>query len=314
MAIPECFSNLISIRDLTNTTPVFGLYLDDLDGVDGRVFAQLKTNDDNSLSDWWNKFYENGVHGFIADVRGKLDKDFYQEKNLMSAITGEFVNTQNTSGSGEAGVLIDGYLTRYSRLSLVSLRVWSQNAVDSPEASFKIYDDQNGNLLDTVTSELSEGFNKINLYKEYNEPKLYITFNRSEVTSRETRNFSTIRRHGSPHFLSKYEPVIKQINGGGLTVDFNIRCKAEEVICSKLDQLKYPFYYFLGRKLTEAAYVSRNVNASTVMTEERHKELIGHYTMLYDKQIDSAMKLLRIDDDRYCYECKPFVRSKTFLP
>jgi hypothetical protein len=299
-----CFNNFITIRDAG--TSVSGLYIDDLPGLDSAFWNDLKTNDSPTYLEWWNKFYENAKQEFIADIKARLDKDFYQEKNLESGLTGEFTKNE-TSGTGLAGVLIQTTLTRYSRISIPTLKIYSDNFVTSPQAEIKIYDNINGNLLDTVFTTLNVGYNTINIYKEYNEEKLYITFDKSQVTSRKTKNWLNIKSYRvyPGNFTS-----VSQINGGGIVVDFNIRCKAEEVICAHMDMLKHAFYYFIGHNITTLRYLSNRANKTTIMSQERWDNLRSLYAEKYEIQVSSALKNFRLRDDPDCYECKPFVKTK----
>lgn len=301
-----------------------GLYANLLPGVTLALLDDLTKDEQEDYLEFWEDLYTRTKANFVNDVQTLMADKFHLDLKLVSRETSQFNDTTNPTGS-ISGVQIYFYMPKYARIYIVSIGVDSLNVHDTPEAQFYVYDtDQNGRLLDTISSDLVAGLNTVNVDTEYEvQQRLFIGYNSSLLSLKQTDNryFNNIPYSyfdklscSYPCFGSDFTASIYQINGGGLNVIFNIVCSIEKFICENVNIFKTAFWWRIGVELMAERIMSDRFNRWTTLTTERAVELSKIYNDEYDKQLKNSVRNLKVLEDTYCFNCKSTVSAQPLLP
>lgn len=296
-----------------------GLYVTDLQGITINQLHSLTKDEQVDYFSFFNTVYKNAQINLKVDVQRKLRDKFHFNQKLVTRETSEYDYQLNVQ-SDLSGIKIDYVLPKYAKIQILTIEVKSNNVYLSPEAEFKIYkDDENGELLDTITSELTEGRNVIKVDKDYYEDSLFISYDPSLLSLYQTSNkyFRGVLSFSKlectfPCFGS--EGSIQQINGGGINVTFVVVCDIEKFILENLPLFRESLFFRIGVELMKERKTSDRVNRFTVISEERAAELLEVYNTDYMAALDEATVITSISEDPICFSCKRTVGKHTSLP
>lgn len=321
----SCFDSYITINESTPSRS--GLYASDLPGIDTDMLDHIARNVDTSPEDdastIWPTIYKRAKNNLISDVSKNMQDKFFLDLKLISRETSQFTSTVN-SNSGLAGMLLEFWLPKYARLHIISVEVYSQVAYSSG-ANIKVYrDDQNGEVLDTISDAIMIGKNTINVDTDYEANKIYIAYDPSLYSFRKTENkqfgdlyYGNFESHicdicyyGDQGFLGSFQ----QINGGGLNVKYLVYCSIEKYICDNIKLFADALLYKIGHEITVERRLGERLNKFTVMIQERWDELSGFYKAQYEQNLMNTIRACNVLEDQYCFSCKSTVRVATKLP
>ena len=294
------------------------LYADSLPGIDSDMIEGLaKTGKDEDET--WAVLYKRACDGLVNDIRKLLNNKFFVDLKLVSRETSVFTDSVNGAG-GLAGVEIFFSLPKYAAIHIIAAEVISEQAYDSPEIEVQVFqNDENGELLHAVSSELAEGRNIINIDRSFYTNKLLIAYDTTYLL-RSTEN----RRYATPYLMwtcdecrfdcGGYEGRVKQINGGGLNVFYNVTCSIEKFVLENINLFAQSLLWKLGIVISEERRFGERLNKYTTMTLERAEELMLFYTEKYTQEKDETIRGVNIKEDPYCFECKQLLSSRSSLP
>lgn len=313
-----CFSGYITTDD--STVSKSGLYFTDLTGCTISLLDDLTKEDQADYTECFNYLYKKAQINLKIDVQRKLADRFHIDKKLISRETSEFKEAVN-AGNELAGVKISVTLPKYARLQILSIGVYSESANTSPEAEFYIYkDNADGDLLSTVSAELVEGKNTIEVYEDFEEDTLFVAYDPSVLGLRETKNryypdniYITEKICNFPCLFGD-EGTITQVNSGGLNIKFILYCSMDKFICENLPLFQYALFYRLGVDTMKERVATQRVNKTSVLTPERATELMTLHNEEYMSALDAATMNIKITEDPICFICKSTVRAQTNLP
>lgn len=315
-----CYSNYIGI-DQSVASSESGLYVTDLLGVTIKQLDDLTKEDQDDYEAFFESLKKTAWRNLRIDTQKRLGNKFLLDKKLLTRETSEF-NTTLNANTGLAGVKIHVDLPKYARLQILSIGVKSDQAYTSPEAEFYVYrKDENGELLETFTKELSGGVNTVPVYTDYEEDELFIAYDTELLSLYSTQNryyddYIKFSKDLSCTFPCSYgsEGFVQQVNAGGLNVKFVVYCSLDKFICENLNLFQNAYLYRIGVDLTRERRVSDNVNRFTVMTAERADELFALYFDDYEKALSAVIDTINIKEDPICFVCKSIVTSRINLP
>lgn len=259
----------------------------------------------------------------VSDVSIALQDKFFVDSKIVARETSQFLTDINNSGK-LSGITIEFTLPKYARLHIVSIEVISEADYLSPEAQITIYDeDENGDVLLSITESLTEGKNVIFVDQDFETDKLFVSYDPTLYQLRKTENR---RYHGWYNVWDKlectfpcygesgYQGTVKQINGGGLNVKYNVICSAEKFVCENINLFKKAFFYRYGVEIMDEALLGNRLNRYTTMTEERANERSGYFGDKYSVNLQEAIRSHNILEDPLCFRCKNTVMSKSIIP
>jgi hypothetical protein len=294
------------------------LYANSLPGIDSDMVEGLaKTGKDEDET--WAVLYKRACDGLVNDVRKLLNNKFFVDLKLVSRETSLFEDSVNTN-PGLAGIELYFNLPKYAAIHIIAVEVKSEMVYDSPELEINIFqDDQDGEVLHTVTSELTEGRNVVNIDRSFYTNKLFIAYD----TSFELRNTEN-RRYATPYIsfncdecrfdCGGYQGKIEQINGGGLNVFYNVTCSIEKFVLENINLFAQALLWKIGIVISEERRYGERLNKYNTMTLERHEELLAFYTEKYNQEKDETIRGVNIKEDPYCFECKQILSKRSSIP
>jgi len=317
-----CFERYITIDERTASKS--GLFFTDLTGCTVRLLDDLTKDGHDDYTDCFNYLYKKAQLNLNIDVQRKLATRFHIDKKQITRETSEFKADFNT-GSGLAGVKISVPLSKYSRIQIISIGVNSANEHNSPEAEFYVYKkDADGDLLSTISSELTEGKNTIDVYEDFEEEELFIAYDPEDLELKETKNryyHDNLLVKGYSEGIACSFPcaygdlgTVIQVNSGGLNVKFILYCSMEKLICENLPLFSKALLYRLGVDTMKERIATQNVNRTSVLTAERATELMALHNDDYQAALDAATMNIRFNEDGICFLCKSTIRAKNNLP
>jgi hypothetical protein len=317
-----CFDNYITISESTAESRS-GLYATDLPGIDRDMLDGIARSVSDDADDIWATIYKRATRNLVSDVSKNIQDKFFMDLKLISRETSSFKDSNN-SNTGLSGITLEYVLPRYAKLHVISISVFSASAYASA-GIFKIYDaDENGELLDTITTAISPGRNTVNIDTDYEADKVFIAFDPATYTFRETENryFSDLNYlyfgdvvcdqcfYGDPDFRGS----VVQVNGGGINVKCLVYCSMEKFVCENIKLFEDCLLYKIGHEITVERRLGQRLNEFTVMTQERWEELETFYNTQYQQNVMNAIKSQNIPEDDLCFNCKNTVRTDTLLP
>lgn len=321
----SCFDNYITISEATAESRS-GRYATDLPGISREMLDGIARNiavtPDEDADDIWATIYKRAYNNLISDVSKNLQDKFYLDLKLISRETSLFKDTSN-SNTSRAGVTLEFNLPKYAKLHIISIGVYSASAYASA-GIFTIHDtDENGELLDTITTVITTGRNTVNVDDDYEADKIFISYNPATYNFRETENkyysnqynyFDTVTCdqcfYGDPDFRGS----VVQINGGGLNIKYVVLCSIEKFVCENIVLFKDALLYKIGHEITIERRLGERLNQYTVMTKDRWDELEGFYKAQYEQNVMNAVRPQNIHEDDICFACKNTVYVDTLLP
>lgn len=312
----QCYDDYITINSSTPSRS--GLYAVSLPGVELNLLDDLTTPDQADYLEFWANIYKRAWDNLVSDVSDLLNEKFFVDLKLISRETSSFQETFNT-GSSLAGVQIKFDLPKYAKLHVINVEVFSEFAYDSPDLEISFHEeDSDGELLHTVSGEV-DGRSTINIDTDFEVDSLFIGYDPS-YSLRKTEN----KRYNSPYIhWDKFECMfpcqfgqgsIKQINGGGLNVNYVIYCSIEKFVCKNINLFKQAFLWRIGNEILIDRRYGETVNCFTAMSKERAEELTEFYGKTYQVKLQNAVKGHNITEDPFCFNCKNPVTVKTVLP
>lgn len=312
-----CQDNYLSLN--RDTPSRSGLYASDLPGVEDLLIT-LISKDSETDTEVWERVYGNAWTNMVSDVEAALQNKFFVNQKLVSRETSEFIAEINAN-TGLAGVRIQFDLPRYARIHIISVGLWANQAYPSPEPVIYFYQDNDaGDLLHSVSEPVTEGKNTVFVDRDFDEEKIFVGYDPAlfEFRGTEMKFFNT----GWPNW-SKFECMwpcfggqgsVKQINGGGLNVIYNVICSAEKFVCENINLFRKTFWWKIGEELAAERRIGNRLNQFTTMTDERKKELANFYGAQYQQALSNSIKAQNIYEDPWCFNCKGTVNVKTNLP
>lgn len=313
----SCHSDYITLnRDNPSRSK---LYAFDLPGVEAEVL-ELISKENEDLGAVWDRIYSNAWSNMNSDIQSFLQSKFFVNHKLLSRETSEF-KAEINENTGLAGVRIQFDLPRYAKLHVVSIEVVAESGAASPGASIQFYEnDENGELLHETDQEIGAGKNVIFVDKDFEVDKLFVAFDPLIFQFRQTENkyYNT----GLPQW-DKFECMypcfggwayVKQINGGGLNVIFDVYCSSEKFVCQNLNLFAKVFWWKIGQEIVIERRYGNRLNQYTTMTQERAEELKAFFQAQYTQALDNALQSQNLYEDPICFQCKGSVNVKTNLP
>lgn len=311
-----CFDEYITLNE--DVPSRSELYADSLPGIDSEMIEGLaKEGKDEDQT--WSVLYKRAYDGLVSDVTKELNTKFNTDLKLVTRETSDFKEGVNFA-VGLSGVQIGFNLPKYARIHVISIGVFSDQAYDSPDVPFYVYDeDENGELLFEKSQSLTEGRNTVNIDRDFEVNKIFVAYN-PDFALRETENksYSTYYYRftcDSCEFdCGGYRGTVEQINGGGLNVKYVIYCSAQKFVCENINLFAQSLLWKIGVVISQERRFGERLNKFTTMTLERAEELMGFYGDEYQKELKETIKTHNIREDTYCFPCKHLISKRSGLP
>jgi len=310
VSILACFTNYITLGVLNNS-PRSGLTIEKLPGITSDQVAKLRKFDSLNLTDWYDELYERSVNGLEQDVMEKLSEQFLLDKVVDSQITGQFPDgalTNNTTSETLAGVEIQTTDSKYTLTFLNSVQ-FNTDSIPSPnEIDILIHDQVDGRLLETITlTGVQTGDNELFFDPDarFNFDKLFIAYRRADYTLKKTER-------NEMEWFNKKSGFPREINDGGLIIDYETKCDVQQFICTRLNTFRQALWYRIGIEIMMERLTSQNTNMFTIDRATATALIEEVYQPKYDQALKNTK--IKVLDDVNCFICRSPVRSVPLLP
>jgi hypothetical protein len=293
------FDNYIGIKGLSTTPSRSGLYVNQLSGIEVKTLKKLAKSEVPSVLEWYDDLYAMSVNGLINDIQIRLNEDFYAEKILGSVTTGQLKVTNEQASLG--GVLIDTYVSKYSEIEIENITLFVDTLPSPAIINIDVYDGVSGQLIDTITENISLGLNTFSYYgRKYENQSLL--FNHDAV----------LRATEDSDFMNGLSYNI--VSGGGLIVTANKKCSVRKFLEKRLSLFAQALLYRIGQDLMLEAITSQNSNCLTGTDIDTNTKLMNFYKDEKERILDGVLKHQHIKDDAMCFRCRGKVMAKVNLP
>jgi hypothetical protein len=312
-----CYTGYITTDD--SVVSKSGQYFTDLSGCTISLLEDLIKEDHADYTATFNYLMKSAWRNLRIDVQRKLADRFHIDKKLITRETSEFKADANIT-TGRAGIKISVRLPKYARLQILSIGLFSEDVSPVPAGTFYIQkDDEDGELLATISGQLAAGRNLIEVYQDFEEETLFISYDADNLTLRQTKtkyyaDNNCIEEDYCDFPCVLGEGSVRHINGGGLNVKFVLYCSMDKFICDNLPLFQGALFYRLGVDTMKERISTQKINKTTVLTAERAVELLGIFNEDYQAALDSATANIKIKEDPICFMCKATIQSKNNLP
>jgi hypothetical protein len=267
----------------------------------------------------WDVLYKRAYDGLIAEVRKLVNNKFNTDLKLVSRETSQFKESAN-GATGLSGVQISFDLPKYARIHIISIGVYSDQEYETPDVPFYFYEeDEDGELLHETTGEIIAGRNTINVDQDFEADTIFIAYDPDNYAFRSTENkkYSTFISWSCDECrfdCGGYQGSVKQINGGGLNIKYNVYCSIEKFVCENINLFAQALLWKIGIVITEERRFGERLNKFTTMNLERAEELMGFYSEKFNLEVTEVIKGQNIREDEFCFPCKHLVSKRTSLP
>jgi hypothetical protein len=314
-----CFDNYIGISRFLGESRS-GLYVTALPGVDIRVLDALTTKEQADFKEFWSDIYKRAWDSLLSALSSRMQKQFHVDYKLVSRETSQFQANTNDSWQ-DSGILIRFDMPKYAVLHVISVGVWAEEPYSSPGLVIEFKDeDQFGELLHQVDAEVTLGRNTINVDRDFETNQLFISYDSLLYGLRKTDNkeYDTGYAYYDKLFCTLScgwgDGEIRQVNGGGLNVKFNIRCSIEKFLCENINLFKMPLWWQCGLQLIHERRYGNRLNEFTTMSFQDAESMEGKYQFEFDRELDNAIGSQRIYEDPVCFQCNGIVSTKNIIP
>jgi hypothetical protein len=294
----NCYTDYINLDESTPSRS--GLYAGSLPGVDSEMIDGLAK--EGKEDETWAILYKRAYDGLTAEVRKLVNSKFNTDLKLVSRETSSFKASVNSGGL--SGVQIGFDLPKYARIHVISVGVYSEQEYETPDVPFYVYDeDENGELLHEESGEIIAGSNTINIDEDFSVNKIFVAYDANLYAFRQTENkrysnYLTWSCDECRFDCGGYEGTVKQINGGGLNVKYNVYCSIEKFICENINLFAQSLLWKIGVVITEERRFGERLNKFTTMTLERAEELMTYYTEKFNLEVVEVIKSQNIREKR----------------
>lgn len=181
-------------------------------------------------------------------------------------------------------------------------------------------DDEDGDLLGTYTFDTTtRGKITVPIHADFDADKIFVSITPNGYFRKSENRYFTTDHPGSDKLSCSFpcgygEGAVTQVNGGGVSVTFNVYCSIEKVVCDNINLFKRAFWYRIGVELMIERRLSDRFNRWTTLTTERAEELMTIYQGEYDKHLKNSVKSLSMREDPICFQCGSIVDASTVLP
>ena len=310
MSVLACFDGYITLGVLNNS-PRSGLTIEKLPGITSEQVNKLRKFDSLNLTDWYDELYERSVNGLEQDVMEKLSEQFLLDKVVDSQITGQFPDgdlTDNTTSEALAGVEICTTDSKYTLTFLDSVR-FNTDTIPSPnEIDILIHDQVDGRLIETITlTGVQAGDNELFFDPDakFNFNRIYIAYETSDYTLKKTER-------NELEWFNKKSGFPREINDGGLIIDYETKCDVQQFICTRLNTFRQALWYRIGIEIMIERLTSQNTNMFTIDRATATALIEEVYQPKYDQALENTK--IKVLDDVNCFICRSPVRSVPLLP
>jgi hypothetical protein len=332
----NCWDNLIGISKVCDaTTPVSNLYVNNLTGISIENINSIHNSEHDSGYSLILEKIDFSIEQIKQHLRGHYNTQMINNSVLTSGVKGFYNETSTTKSvlsSRIYGIKLKINLNAYSELNVNSVTIRTTAA---ETGNILIIDLYTGDILDTIAfTTAGNEYTKIILNKTYPNKKQYLNlFIAYQLDNNNNVFDSTLYRNGScgdcfnntdSYFVyqSGYlDGALQKIDSNlqnssstfGLSVDYNLSCSSEPLICNMANMFAYPLLYKVGAELMQELKYSDRLNSYVILNNATASELYDLYNNEYMSSMNAILNNMKVPND-VCFGCKPKMTYTAVIP
>jgi hypothetical protein len=332
----NCLKGHIGIEGCSQSTPVSGLYINRLPGIELEALDKIATHDQVNFEGVWDDIEERAVRRFRNEVV-KLFSKRYKLKTITQSVDVEKkIDTSSTTASGTdyRGYVLelnredDDYVaSNLQSIYIQTLPLYLSGAVNT---TVKIFDlDTEAELFSLDVTGVS-GWNTVRVDETFTSRRLYVVYDATNVTSVEqdiTKLKEAVLYNGSEYHCLCYSGNINiEIRGAsstiadkynitfgedtfGLSGVFSVLCSFDSLICNNLTVFETPLWYLEAAEFCFERRFTSRLNKYTLMNKDKAKELQEEYEKRFLDELDTVVEGISLDLKDYCLVCNEVIRT-----
>lgn len=324
----SCLQGIVNLRGCNIIDIPGAVYsLNSLPGISLQAFEQIANSEQLNYLGVWRDINERAEARIMNKIRSELSKRYtlIRVKRTVD-ISGD--TTTETPENAQKGLVINcnwfnsnnWQLSPFQTLSVDRIRFYKDAATTALTVGINFFDWETKEILYTKTltfSELSNGWNTIQINKEFQTSALAIGFNSNDIT--------TVAYDSNPlnmmwgNFCNSYFDCggecgeILGFSGNntqdniiGIQAVVTIGCSYNAAICNNKLLFAEAYWYYLGAEFMSERISSSRCNFLTTVKKDEAKELQAQYTVDADLFLTNALDGLRFECDS-CLDCNGLV-------
>jgi len=287
---------IIGIRDFDACLlPESNLFINDLPGITLKSASKITNEELQTGNNLLKKSINMAVQHVYDEFRQQMQTYFDSNSIVESRLINNFSTTVTPAAPLERGIIIKRWRSELSQIFIHEVYIKSQQ---TGNITLKIYD---GCEVTPYSIDLiADCVTKFTIDYKATEEEVKILFDQTawDVFGCSMASSYNDCRCGSWSnkglFINGWNGTAEQGNCFGVGVYASVKCYFENVFCALLDQLYFAIWYKAGIVFLQELIYSDRINAITLFTKERAKELLAEFQTAYDLKYQTAIKNARI--------------------
>lgn len=321
-----CFDNYIGLRGACeDSTPISGMYINDLAGISLKTIANLSTEKSASFKEVWESIYRRSVNEMQSDIFIMMQEFIKTNILYENAIVGRLCNppVAEIASNHYKGIAISVNESKNTEIFINDVQLYLDSAEDS---EIRIYNYNDGALLDTISFNGIQGLNTIYINKRYTiygqRKKIFVCYD-GNIPSIQSKAVYIDTDCGYATICGAKIDIGTQViednldfdaEGHGLIINFNIVCSVDNFICSIRDLLKMALLYKLGENVMLERLTSDRINQYTMVNMEQAEKLQEEYRTKYRDNVNATLNNIEPHGDTCCFPCNKKRTYKYLIP
>jgi hypothetical protein len=332
----NCLKGHIGIEGCSQSTPVSGLYINRLPGIELEALDKIATHDQVNFEGVWDDIEERAVRRFRNEAVKMFSKRYKLKTITQSVDVEKKIDTSSTTASGTdyRGYVLelnredDDYVaSNLQSIYIQTLPLYLSGAVNT---TVKIFDlDTEAELFSLDVTGVS-GWNTVRVDETFTSRRLYVVYDATNVTSVEqdiTKLKEAVLYNGSEYHCLCYSGNINiEIRGAsstiadkynitfgedtfGLSGVFSVLCSFDSLICNNLTVFETPLWYLEAAEFCFERRFTSRLNKYTLMNKDKAKELQEEYEKRFLDELDTVVEGISLDLKDYCLVCNEVIRT-----
>jgi len=333
----SCWNNVIGIRGLCEPglDPISGLYINDLTGISLADLDSGVNEEDKTAYTLIQRKIDQAANMLKAESLAYMQSRWNYTTSAFNGDLGYYAESVEPLA---ASAVWRGIGMRYRQVDYISVTISSLSLLlpSSGVVPVRVVDLRTGVTLDTfnVTS-VANSVTRLVVNKTYQSNgqmlNLAVVYNATSVASFQTSLYATYGCGGCGRVYRWTENMLERaieiptsgqliegnISGGGFTgglsVQYQVACSFESLICAHVAQLGYPLLYKTGMLLLKEMQFSKRLNGSIVFNRDMNEELGNYYQAQYDQYMQRYFEQANLPEGG-CFSCRQRVRQASLIP
>lgn len=285
----DCLNNVVGVRCLGGPSPLSGLYVEDLEGINLKTASDIADVRYTSGLDLISKKLSFAQKAVVNDIQAALLPYFRVNTLIEELKIGHFKTTYSTPSPNERGVKFKTRNSRLMKIRIKKIEIELQEANTTSIVSIKDGIDQTD--FEFTTDANGKAVLSPEYFSKTNE--VFVVIADGNVTPKHTQI-----KPGCNCYNKTSEFLIGWgwNNGSqasstfGLVVQALAECDNEEIVCLMSSKLGFPILYKTGIEIVKEWIVSDRLNPVTIIDDGTEEFLLEEFESQYKKQLKTLVE------------------------